>query len=152
MEKFSELLALAIMSLLVFACTTGDEPVASLSAGQIFSSHDPEGRFSNTIMSKVGTIVSERRRYEIYELKFVNPVSRHGQQRVAIIQNSNFIGSYQTNGAKIIIEKGGLGFHDQWEYPAGRINKSEDFLPVTDGKFPKETLINGYVVPLEPNI
>ncbi len=34
--------------------------------------------------------------YAIYYLNFTNPVSRHGQQRIAIIKNgSGFMGSYQ---------------------------------------------------------
>jgi hypothetical protein len=152
MGERSKLLALATFASLAFGCATSEEPTAATTARQIFSSHDPHGRFPNTKITKVGTIDAEKQSYEIYELNFVNPVSRHGQQRVAIIQNSKFVGSYQTNGAKIQIVKGGLSFHDQWEYPAGKTNESKDFLPVTDGKLPKETLINGEVVPLEQNI
>jgi hypothetical protein len=152
MGETGKLLVLTAFASLAFGCTTNEEPTAAKTARLIFSSHDPHGRFPNTTITKVGTIDAEKRRYDIYELNFVNPVSRHGQQRVAIIQNSKFIGSYQTNGAKIQIVKGGLSFYDQWEYPAGKINESKDFLPVTDEKFPRETLINGEVVPLEPNI
>lgn len=46
--------------------------------------------------------------YEIYYLQFVNPVSRHGQQRIAIIKDgANFAGAYQCtlgpDDAKLIV-------------------------------------------------
>ncbi len=48
--------------------------------------------------------------YVIYYLEFVNPVSRHGQQRIAIIKNGNsFAGAYQCTlgpeDAQLIIGK-----------------------------------------------
>jgi hypothetical protein len=112
---------------------------------QILSLHDPERRFASTKFRKVGVLESAEKQFEIYELNFVNPISRHGMQRVAIVEDSRFIGSYQTDGAEISVRENGLRFVD-------RNLKTDDFMPVESGAFPQEFLINGVVRSLEPNI
>lgn len=62
----------------------------------VFAAHDPEGRLPNTQIRKLGSLHVHQSTYSIYYLNFVNPVSLHGQQRVAIIKNgSQFVGAYQ---------------------------------------------------------
>jgi len=62
----------------------------------VFAEHDPQGRIPNTTIRPLGTIRVRTSVYEVYYLNFTNPVSLHGQQRIAIIKNgSKFAGSYQ---------------------------------------------------------
>ena len=50
----------------------------------------------NTSIARVGRIHVGKIVFAIYYLNFVNPVSRHGQQRVAVIRNGKvFAGSTQ---------------------------------------------------------
>jgi hypothetical protein len=62
----------------------------------VFSAHDPEGRLPNTDIERRGTVRAFGSEYAIYYLTFINPVSHHGQQRIAIIKNAReFMGAYQ---------------------------------------------------------
>jgi len=62
----------------------------------VFAQHDPIGRLPNTTIRPIGTIRVRNSVYEVYYLDFTNPVSLHGQQRIAIIKNhSKFMGAYQ---------------------------------------------------------
>lgn len=63
---------------------------------ELFAEHDPYGRLPNTKILKLGELIVSPNVYAIYYLTFVNPVSRHGQHRIAIIRNSTeFMGAYQ---------------------------------------------------------
>jgi hypothetical protein len=62
----------------------------------VLAKHDPQGRLPNTTIRPLGTIRVRNSVYEVYYLDFTNPVSLHGQQRIAIVKNgSEFMGSYQ---------------------------------------------------------
>ncbi len=62
----------------------------------VFAAHDPQGRLPTTAIRKLGTVTVNAATYDIYYLEFVNPVSRHGQQRIAFIKNgTSFAGAYQ---------------------------------------------------------
>lgn len=62
----------------------------------VLAQHDPQGRLPNTDIRKLGTIRVRAATYTIYYLDFSNPVSLHGQQRIAIIKNgTQFAGAYQ---------------------------------------------------------
>ncbi len=68
----------------------------SISPRAVFAKHDPQGRLPNTTIRPLGTIRVRNSVYEVYYLDFTNPVSLHGQQRIAIVKNgSKFVGSYQ---------------------------------------------------------
>lgn len=70
--------------------STADNPKS------VFAAHDPEHRLPNTAIRMLGTVRVNASRYAIYYLEFVNPVSRHGQQRIAIVKNGAiFAGAYQ---------------------------------------------------------
>ena len=62
----------------------------------VLSAHDPQGRLPDTAIRKLGTVRVNVATYAIFYLEFVNPVSRHGQQRIAIVKNgTSFAGAYQ---------------------------------------------------------
>jgi hypothetical protein len=82
-------LSLAIFAPLVVSATTP-------SIRAILSQHDPEGRLPHTIVEQRGTIRVGRAKFTILYLNFTNPISHHGQQRIAIIRNNReFAGAYQ---------------------------------------------------------
>jgi hypothetical protein len=83
----------------------------------VFSAHDPEGRLPNTDIREMGAVHVQGVTYSIYYLTFVNPVSRHGQHRIAIIRNGNqFAGAYHCwlgeGGAKLVIGKDRLTVYE----------------------------------------
>lgn len=84
---------------LLFAVFLFGAPVAvspADNAVSVFAANDPNGRLPNTAIRKLGTVRVKASTYAIYYLEFVNPVSRHGQQRIAIIKNgTSFSGAYQ---------------------------------------------------------
>ena len=62
----------------------------------VLAKHDPEKRLPNTSIERLGTIRVSNAGYAIYYLNFANPVSHHGQQRIAVIKNGiKFMGSHQ---------------------------------------------------------
>jgi hypothetical protein len=62
----------------------------------VFAHHDPYGRLANTRIRELGALRVRSASYKIYYLGFVNPVSRHGQQRIAVVKNhKQFAGTYQ---------------------------------------------------------
>jgi hypothetical protein len=68
----------------------------SVQARAALAAHDPYGRLPNTRIELRGTIRARRLEFSIYYLDFSNPLSLHGQQRIAIIKNDReFMGSYQ---------------------------------------------------------
>ena len=93
----------------VAALTMGmPSAVSAISPGNVFSAHDPEGRLPNTQIRELGAVHVKGATYSIYYLTFVNPISRHGQHRIAIIRNgSEFAGAYQCwleqGGARLVI-------------------------------------------------
>jgi hypothetical protein len=61
----------------------------------VLAKHDPQGRLPNTSIRNLGTVRVKTAVYSIYYLDFSNPVSLHGQQRIAIIKNgTEFMGAY----------------------------------------------------------
>lgn len=98
---------------LFFAAFLLGMPVAASPAANprpVFAAHDPHGRLPNTTIRKFGTVTVQASTYAIYYLEFINPVSRHGQQRIAIIKNGrSFAGAYQCtlgpDDARLIIGK-----------------------------------------------
>lgn len=98
---------------LFFALTLSGAPVVASSvddARSVFAAQDPQGRLPNTVVRKLGTVKVITSTYSIFYLEFVNPVSRHGQQRIAIIKNgTSFAGAYQCtlspNDARLILGK-----------------------------------------------
>jgi hypothetical protein len=98
---------------LLFAVFLIGAPVAASSADgpeSVFAAHDPQGRLADTAIRKLGTVRVKASTYAIYYLEFVNPVSRHGQQRIAIIKNgTSFAGAYQCtlgpSDARLIVGK-----------------------------------------------
>ena len=83
----------------------------------VFSAHDPEGRQPNTHIRHLGALHVHGVTYSIYYLTFVNPVSHHGQHRIAIIRNGNqFVGAYQCwleeGGARLVIGKDRLTVYE----------------------------------------
>jgi len=72
------------------------EQVVSTNPRAVFARHDPGGRLPNTDIRELGMIRIHGTIYSIFYLNFVNPVSRHGQQRIAIIKNgTEFAGAYE---------------------------------------------------------
>ena len=72
--------------------------------------HDPEGRLPNTAIRELGAVRIRSATYTIYYLEFVNPVSHHGQQRIAVIKNGTpFAWAYQCTlgpqGGRFVIGK-----------------------------------------------
>jgi len=98
---------------LFFAMTLSGAPAAATSvddARSVFAAHDADGRLPNTVIRKLGTVRVKTSTYSVFYLKYVNPVSRHGQQRIAIIKNGiSFAGAYQCtigpNDARLIVGK-----------------------------------------------
>ena len=65
-------------------------------ARKVLAAHDPNGRLPNTKIERRGVIRIGSSKFTIYYLFFINPISRHGQQRIAIIKNAaEFMGAYQ---------------------------------------------------------
>ena len=90
MARWSVLLCAVVLLGTQVAASHSDNPRS------VFAAHDPYGRLPNTAIRKLGTVRVNGSAYAIYYLEFVNPVSRHGQQRIAIIKDStSFAGSYQ---------------------------------------------------------
>ena len=87
----------AVFSLAVFGSmmalptsTSAADPKA------IFARHDPQNRLPNTTIKQLGTVRVGDVIYSIYYLDFSNPVSLHGQQRIAVIRNgTQFAGAYE---------------------------------------------------------
>jgi hypothetical protein len=93
--NISAILSMAILTSVSppASAATGGRPA---SPGAVFAKHDPQGRLPNTTIRRLGTIRIRNSVYRIYYLDFANPVSLHGQQRIAVIKNgSTFMGSYQ---------------------------------------------------------
>ncbi len=62
----------------------------------VLARHDPYGRLPHTKVELLGKVRTRTASYAVYYLEFVNPLSHHGQQRIAIIANgSRFSGAYQ---------------------------------------------------------
>lgn len=82
-----------------------------MSPRAVFARHDPERRLPHAHLEKLGTIRVRRVLYAIYYLDFSNPVSRHGQQRIAIIRNgTQFAGAWQcTLGKEVWARKLSIG-------------------------------------------
>ena len=88
--RWRELLALFLWVIAVPA------PAGAANPRTVFAQHDPEGRLRNTEIKELGTIHVRGATYSIYYLEFSNPVSLHGQQRIAIIRNgAQFAGAYE---------------------------------------------------------
>jgi hypothetical protein len=98
---------------LLFGLLLFGAPVAASSADgprSVFTAHDPHGRLPDTAIRKLGTVRVKGSTYAVFYLEFVNPVSRHGQQRIAIIKNgTSFAGAYQCtlgpSEARLIVGK-----------------------------------------------
>lgn len=100
-----------------FLIATMASAAASKAPSQVFAAHDPEGRLPHTTIERLGQIRVDTATFTIFYLTFVNPVSRHGQHRIAIIRNGEqFIGSYQCwlgeGGAKLVIGSDRLVVHE----------------------------------------
>lgn len=62
----------------------------------ILARHDPEHRIDHTSIQRLGSIRVAKSTFAIYLLNFTNPVSKHGQRRIAIIKGGlTFLGSQQ---------------------------------------------------------
>lgn len=71
-------------------------PASAANPRTVLAQHDPQDRLPNTDIRKLGVIRVGTITYSIYYLDFANPVSLHGQQRIAIIKNgTHFAGAYQ---------------------------------------------------------
>lgn len=80
----------------VLSATVLATPVYATNPRAVFAQHDPDGRLPNTHISKLGVIHVGEVRYDIYYLDFENPVSLHGQQRIAMIRNRDrFAGAFE---------------------------------------------------------
>ncbi|MFM5932040.1 MAG: hypothetical protein ACKOPQ_14130 [Novosphingobium sp.] len=97
---------------MIAALTLGTTVAASPGANprSVFAAHDPYGRLPNTGIRNLGTVRVKASTYVIYYLEFVNPLSGHGQQRIAIIKNDkSFAGAYQCTigprDARLIVGK-----------------------------------------------
>jgi hypothetical protein len=85
-------LAFSAILLAITAQASAGEP----SIRSIFAKHDPNGRLPNTTIEPRGELRVEGSRFQVYYLEFINPVSLHGQQRIAIVRNGReFTGAYQ---------------------------------------------------------
>ncbi|MBL8656461.1 MAG: hypothetical protein JNJ92_03765 [Altererythrobacter sp.] len=84
---------------LSFAAFLLSPPVAASTADNartVFAAHDPENRLPHIAIKQLGTVRVRAATYRIYYLEFVNPATRHGQQRIAIVKNgTSFAGTYQ---------------------------------------------------------
>ena len=69
--------------MLFFAVALPETAVAN-SPRDILSAHDPYDRLSNTSIRSFAELSVQGTRFAIYCLTFVNPVSRHGQHRIAV--------------------------------------------------------------------
>ena len=62
----------------------------------ILAKHDPEHRINHTAVQRLGSIRVANQSFAIYLLNFTNPVSKHGQQQIAVIKGGlTFLGSQQ---------------------------------------------------------
>jgi len=91
MDRLSQLL------LMLFVAAAPSPLSATTSAPRaVFAAHDAEGRLPHTSIRKLGAVRVRSASYSIYYLTFVNPISHHGQQRIAVIKNGiHFAGAYQ---------------------------------------------------------
>ena len=98
MRQFLNVSALLAVTFLAAVGAPATAAAAGRSTGPrtVFAKHDPQGRLPNTRIHRLGTIRVRNSAYAIYYLDFSNPVSLHGQQRIAVIKNGGtFMGSYQ---------------------------------------------------------
>ncbi|WP_162789501.1 hypothetical protein [Altererythrobacter sp. ZODW24] len=125
-------------------------------AHAVFSQNDCCGRLDNTKIVKVGDAKVGKRIYSVFDLDFINPKSRHGMQRIAIIEGDQFRGSYTTEGAKIVIDGNIISLScDAAESLHYRQScNSEWFEPIdlSSNTLPAKILISGYLVDLEQTI
>lgn len=85
-----------VFAILILCLVTTPSTASAKDPREVFATHDPNGRLPNTNIEKLGMLQVEGVSYSIYYLTFVNPESRHGQHRTAIIRNGNeFSGAYQ---------------------------------------------------------
>lgn len=71
------------------------QTVYANSPRDVFSHHDPNGRLPNTRIQSLGQMTVQGSRFTAFYLTFVNPVSHHGQHRIAVIRNdTEFVGSF----------------------------------------------------------
>jgi CxxC motif-containing protein (DUF1111 family) len=92
-----------------FAVSIPLSSIHAQSPREVFALHDPQHRMPNTSISRVGQVHVGDVVFAVYFLNFVNPVSRHGQQRVAVIKNGKMLaGSVQCTLMKrgdIVVER-----------------------------------------------
>ena len=101
---------LGLISLTILASAAPWTPASGASPRSVLARHDPDGRLANTNIRKLGVVRVGSAVYSIYYLNFTNPISRHGQQRIAIIKNGeHFAGAYQCtlgrNEGKLVFRK-----------------------------------------------
>jgi hypothetical protein len=87
---------LLFSALFCLPSATPARPGHSPSPRSVFARHNDDGRLAHTKITKLGIVRVERAQFSIYYLEFVNPVSHHGMQQIAIIKNGReFAGAYQ---------------------------------------------------------
>lgn len=129
------------------ATAAAPKPVEPLAA-KIFARFDCYGRLAHTQITEVGEIRSKRRTFTIYNLWFVDPQSRHGMKRLAIIEGAVFRGSYIISSwATPIYREGQIKFVCE----KGAICEGENFA-IANGKLPRRLWVDGEVNALEDTI
>jgi hypothetical protein len=99
--------------LLLLTSALEARPEHALDPRAVFAKNDHNGRLANTKITELGIIRTKGVRYSVYYLEFVNPISHHGMQQIAVIRNGKeFSGSYQCSlgvdqygGAKLTVGK-----------------------------------------------
>lgn len=146
------LVSLTAVALLTGACAADTHVAGERSVRQIFAEHDCCGRLANTSIAKIGVLRGGDRRFEIYDLYFVNPVSEHGLSQVAIVEGDTFVGSYQNDGAIISIKGDDLHFSCRDDDANWCKPDNHQIISFRSGRLPQHILINGTVVQRDDSI
>ena len=125
-------------------------------AKPVLAAHDSEGRFRYTLIKKVGNAHVKGRIFSIFDLNFINPVSQHGMQLVAILEGRRFLGAYQTSGSVISIRGSRIHFacdrYDRLHYYEFCERKYFQDIDLSKSNLPMHRLIRGDFVEIWDSI
>jgi hypothetical protein len=138
----------AALALAILGAAWAAQAAPRQSEARLFEKHDCCGRLAHSKITKVGDIRSGGRTFTIYSLWFVNPQSRHGMRRLAIVEGSRFRGSYIISSWATPMLKDGVV-----RFKCGRVSACGGHnFAIREGRLPAKLWVDGEVNELEQTI
>ncbi len=135
-----------VLTIVGAACAT--QAASRSTPADLFITHDCCGRLAHSQITKVGEIRSGGRTFAIYSLWYVNPQSRHGMKRLAVVEGRRFRGSYIISSwATPELEGNVVKFICSKSDPC-----AGDNFTIADGKIPSRLWVDGEINQLEDTI